>query len=103
MFTVVRSLAIRGARFSHTASVTAPQPRGNIKEAGDFLKAIGRGCDEFAGKFESWESLFTADSRTMRNDFGIPTKQRKYILSWRELYKQGKEPYAISLPSPKKK
>ena len=25
---------------------------GNIKEVEDFLKAIGRGCDEFAGKFE---------------------------------------------------
>ncbi|KAI9251840.1 IGR protein motif-domain-containing protein [Phascolomyces articulosus] len=102
--TTIRSLTIRGVRFSHTEATTAiPQPRGNIKEVEDFLKAIGRGCDEFAGKFETWESLFTTNSRTMRNDFGIPTKQRKYILSWRELYKQGQEPCSISLPSPKKK
>lgn len=26
--------------------------KGNIKEPADFLKAIGRGCDEFADKFE---------------------------------------------------
>ncbi|KAG2226863.1 hypothetical protein INT45_010142 [Circinella minor] len=100
----IRSLTIRGARLSHTeATASIPQPRGNIKEVEDFLKAIGRGCDEFAGKFETWDSLFTTNSRTMRQDFGIPTKQRKYILSWRELYKNGQKPYSISLPSPKKK
>ncbi|KAI8140083.1 IGR protein motif-domain-containing protein [Fennellomyces sp. T-0311] len=103
MFGAARSFAIRGVRFSHTAAAAVPQPRGNVKDVNDFLTKIGRGCDEFAGKFETWESLFTTNSRTLRNDFGIPTKQRKYILAWRELYKQGQELRSISLPSPKKK
>ncbi|KAL1930941.1 hypothetical protein VTP01DRAFT_10078 [Rhizomucor pusillus] len=53
----LRVLPFRGGatRFAHTAteaSSSIPPPRGNIKEPADFLKAIGRGCDEFADKFE---------------------------------------------------
>ncbi|KAI7883801.1 hypothetical protein K492DRAFT_235187 [Lichtheimia hyalospora FSU 10163] len=98
----LRSSAIRGARCAHTASSIVPKPRGAIKEPADFLAAIGRGCDEHASKFETWESLFTTDSRTMRNDFGIPTRQRKYILSWREMYRQGRNLTSISESKKKK-
>ncbi|SAM04022.1 hypothetical protein [Absidia glauca] len=44
----------QAARCIHTETITSiPAPRGDIKEVGDFLKKIGRGCDEFSGKFEA--------------------------------------------------
>ncbi|ORY91066.1 IGR protein motif-domain-containing protein [Syncephalastrum racemosum] len=97
----------RGVRFAHTAAVQAskpvPPPRGSIKEPVDFLKAIGRNCEQHAESFETWDSLFTSTSRVMRNDMGIETKQRKYILAWREFYRQGRDLHAVPLKSPKKK
>ncbi|CAO3683517.1 unnamed protein product [Rhizopus microsporus] len=63
-----------------------------------FLKTIGRNCESFADKFETWEQLFTTPSRVMKNDMGIDTKSRKYILSWIERYRKGVQPYSIALP-----
>ncbi|KAK4510660.1 uncharacterized protein ATC70_005092 [Mucor velutinosus] len=105
MLASVRSSLIRGVRYSHTAAInnTVPAPRGQIQDVSTFLKAIGRGCDEVAGKFETWDQLFTTGSRAMKTDMGISTKQRKYILSWLERYRNGVEPYAIAVPGPKKK
>ncbi|KAI8337267.1 IGR protein motif-domain-containing protein [Chlamydoabsidia padenii] len=92
----------QAARLIHTETITSiPAPRGDVKEVGDFLKKIGRGCEEFSGKFETWDSLFTTNSRVMKTDMGIPTKQRKYILSWLEQYKKGEELKSIGLPKKK--
>lgn len=74
MLASIRSSLIRGVRYSHTAAInnTIPAPRGKftiswifnsnynnlclilgqIQDVPTFLKAIGRGCDEVAGKFE---------------------------------------------------
>ncbi|KAI9347058.1 IGR protein motif-domain-containing protein [Pilaira anomala] len=100
----VRSTLLRGVRYSHhTAEATVPSVRGNIQDVPSFMKAIGRKCEDVAGKFESWEQLFTTKSRAMKADMGINTKQRKYILSWVERYRNGIEPQAISIPKAKKK
>lgn len=64
-----------------------PEPRTEkISTPASFLKAIGRGCETYASKFADWNRLFTASSAEMER-FGIPSKARKYILSWRELYR----------------
>lgn len=52
---------------------------------------------------QTWDSLFTATTRMMRTDMGIETKQRKYILAWREFYRQGRDLHAVPLKTPKKK
>ncbi|KAI8080728.1 IGR protein motif-domain-containing protein [Gilbertella persicaria] len=103
MMSMLRSCLIRGVRYSHSSAAThsVPSVRGNIQDVESFMKAIGRNCEEVAGKFESWEQLFTTNSRIMKNDMGISTKQRKYILSWSERYRKGVEPYAISVPKKK--
>lgn len=104
MIPAIRSSVLRGVRYSHhAANTTVPAPRGNVQDVDSFMKAIGRKCEEVSGKFESWDQLFTTQSRVMKNDMGISTKQRKYILSWLERYRKGVEPYAISVPGPKKK
>lgn len=69
-----------------TASKSIPQPRNGIDTPEAFLKAIGRGCEQFSTKFTDWDRLFTATSAEMES-LGIPVRARKYILSWREQYR----------------
>ncbi|KAI8882376.1 hypothetical protein K501DRAFT_251633, partial [Backusella circina FSU 941] len=94
------SLVKNFVRYAHSS---APAPKGQIQDVESFFKIIGRECGDLASKFESWDQLFTTSTRVMKTDMGIPTKQRKYILGWLEKYRQGAQPYAISLPKPKKK
>ncbi|KAI8803496.1 IGR protein motif-domain-containing protein [Cladochytrium replicatum] len=77
-------------------------PRGSITDITSFLTIIGRNCVEHASRFQSWEHLFNATSVEMK-DAGIGTRQRKYILGWRELYMRGVEPYNIPVPKRQKK
>ncbi|KAJ1915428.1 hypothetical protein IWQ60_001390, partial [Tieghemiomyces parasiticus] len=53
------------------------------------MSKIGRNCEKYAPKFETWESLFTTSSSDMRHKLSIPTKPRKWILAWTEKYRQG--------------
>ncbi|KAG2233507.1 hypothetical protein INT48_003378 [Thamnidium elegans] len=53
MIPAIRSSLLRGVRYSHHAAETAiPSVRGNIQDVPSFMKAIGRGCDDVASKFE---------------------------------------------------
>ena len=56
----------------------------------EFLSKIGRGCDTVADKIQDWNQLFTASSEDLEAK-GIKPVMRKYILSWREWYKRGKD------------
>ncbi|SCV02847.1 LAMI_0H03466g1_1 [Lachancea mirantina] len=59
-----------------------------IPDVNTFLKTIGRKCDEFSELYENqWESLFKWDSATLKRK-GIPTQQRKYILSQVEKFRK---------------
>ncbi|CEJ02656.1 hypothetical protein RMCBS344292_16655 [Rhizopus microsporus] len=67
-----------GVRYTHNNTAKpVPSPRGQITDVQTFLKTIGRNCESFADKFETWEQLFTTPSRVMKNDMGIDTKSRK--------------------------
>ncbi|KAI9474954.1 hypothetical protein LPJ78_003967 [Coemansia sp. RSA 989] len=77
-----------------------PKPRGKFNSPQVFLQTIGRGCEKFASKFESWEELFTADSLKMKSELGIGPKQRKWILRWTNHFRLGIDPYFI--PTSKK-
>ncbi|KAI7861628.1 IGR protein motif-domain-containing protein [Spinellus fusiger] len=107
MLSAIRSPFVQSVRLLNTSAVRSisviPEPRGKVTDVEGFMKSIGRSCPEVAGKFESWDQLFTCSSRTMKNSLGISVKQRRYILSWRERYRQGHSLTAIGLPSPKKK
>ncbi|KAI9487870.1 MAG: hypothetical protein EXX96DRAFT_615617 [Benjaminiella poitrasii] len=101
--TQIRSTLIRGIRYIHSNASIVPPTRGAIQDVPSFMKAIGRDCEQLADKFESWDKLFTTNSRIMKTDMGIEAKQRKYILSWLERYRKGVNPYPISIPRQKKK
>ena len=59
-----------------------------------FLKTIGRGCEEYADKFQSLDELSRVDGRKLRA-MEIPVRKRRWILNWLEKYRQGKAIYSI--------
>jgi hypothetical protein len=66
-----------------------PQPTPFIPDAPTFLQAIGRGLSAHAAKIPSWEALFTLSSAQLK-DLGIePARSRRYLLQWREKFRNG--------------
>ncbi|KAF8926906.1 IGR protein motif-domain-containing protein [Dissophora ornata] len=94
-----------GVRSIHAGSVkkSVPAPRGDIQDPAAFLTKIGRSSAPLAEKFKSWEHLFSATTGEMKSDLALSVKQRRWILNWREKFRQGVDPYVIPLKPPKKK
>lgn len=59
---------------------------GKVKDVASFLGVIRRGCEGYATKFPTWESLFTMDGAAMEAA-GIQCKQRRMILRWVHKYR----------------
>jgi len=69
-----------------------PAREGMNKEI--FLRTLARGCEDLLDKFPDWDSLFLSSGYMMKK-WGIPIKQRKWILYWVEKYRQGIDPVWI--------
>jgi hypothetical protein len=54
---------------------------GMIGDVKEFLTKIGRGCEEYASKFSSFEELMSV-KREQLVELGVDVKRRKYILKW---------------------
>jgi hypothetical protein len=66
-----------------------PKPIPFIPDHTAFLTAIGRGLSEHAPKIPSWDALFTLSSHQLK-ELGIEkARARKYILHWREKFRNG--------------
>ena len=66
-----------------------PKPTPFIPDHTSFLTAIGRGLSAHAPKIPSWEALFTLSSHQLK-ELGIePARSRKYLLHWREKFRNG--------------
>lgn len=50
---------------------------------------IGRGLKAHSSKIPSWDSLFTMTSAQLRSAGVEPARTRKYLLWWRERFRQG--------------
>jgi len=70
------------------------EPTPQVPDAAAFLARIGRGMDQHAEHFETWESLMNAKGSVLKNK-GIDTRDRRYILSWVEKYKQSIDPVEL--------
>ncbi|KAJ2847388.1 hypothetical protein IWW36_003876 [Coemansia brasiliensis] len=89
------------ARLALKPAIRSVFVRAASTDAESLSKAtIGRGCEKFAAKFDSWEDLFKADSLKMKTELGIGPKQRKWILRWTNHFRLGIDPYFI--PTSKK-
>ncbi|KAL7752733.1 hypothetical protein RI367_001735 [Sorochytrium milnesiophthora] len=88
---LARSLATKSSSPTAAATRALPEPKGKVTDVASFLAQIGRKSGDLADKFKSWEHLFTARSRELR-ELGLTPQQRKYVLFWTEKYRQGVQP-----------
>ncbi|KAG7289553.1 hypothetical protein NEMBOFW57_005924 [Staphylotrichum longicolle] len=71
-----------------TPLVPAPIPL--VPDVETFLTVIGRGLKQHASKFPTWEALFTLSSDQLR-ELGVePPRTRRYLLRWRQRFREGK-------------
>lgn len=61
-----------------------------VPDVETFLTVIGRGLRQHAAKFPSWEALFSLTSDQLR-ELGLePPRTRRYLLRWRQRFREGK-------------
>lgn len=72
-----------------TKQLTVPEPTPFVPDVKTFLTLIGRGLSAQAGKITTWRKLFTLSSDEFR-ELGIePVRSRRYLLRWREKFRNG--------------
>ncbi|TRX95365.1 hypothetical protein FHL15_003696 [Xylaria flabelliformis] len=83
----------RAASTSTTSAQKAPPqippPTPLIPDVETFLTVIGRDLKQHASKIPDWNSLFTLSSERLR-ELGVePPRSRKYLIRWRQRFRQG--------------
>lgn len=53
------------------------------------MTLIGRGMSQHAAKIPSWEALFTLSSEQLRDAGLEPARSRRYLLWWRDRFRNG--------------
>ena len=66
-----------------------PSPTPFVPDAPTFLSLIGRNLSQHAAKIPSWEALFSLTSKQLR-ELGVePARSRRYLLRWRDKFRNG--------------
>ncbi|PGH06592.1 hypothetical protein AJ80_08151 [Polytolypa hystricis UAMH7299] len=65
-----------------------PRPTPFVPDTETFLKLIGRGMSKYTSKIPSWEALFTMSSQQLRDQGIENTRERRYLLRWREKFRR---------------
>lgn len=90
-FALTSSLAKTQCRFLHARMPQRriPSPTPFVPDAKTFLTLIGRNLSQHAAKIPSWEALFSLTSKQLR-ELGVePARSRRYLLHWREKFRNG--------------
>ncbi|KAJ9663406.1 telomere length regulation protein [Coniosporium apollinis] len=66
-----------------------PAPTPFIPDTPTFLTVIGRNLSAHAAKIPTWESLFSLSSAQLRAAGVEPARARRYLLHWREKFRNG--------------
>ncbi|KAI1351711.1 IGR protein motif-domain-containing protein [Xylaria sp. FL0043] len=91
--TLLQSTIRSSTRAASTSQVQRPPqippPTPLVPDVTTFLTVIGRGLKQHASKIPDWETLFTLTSEQLR-ELGVePPRARKYLLRWRQRFRQG--------------
>ena len=70
-------------------TISIPKPTPFVPDVATFLTLIGRNLSAQASKFPTWESLFTQTSEQLREAGLEPARSRRYLLRWREKFRNG--------------
>ncbi|OJD32732.1 igr protein domain-containing protein [Diplodia corticola] len=66
-----------------------PQPTPFVPDVNTFLTVIGRKLSQHSAKIPTWEALFSLSSEQLR-ELGVePARSRRYLLHWREKFRNG--------------
>ncbi|KAK2880032.1 hypothetical protein FQN49_000638 [Arthroderma sp. PD_2] len=77
-------------RYLHSSLKPAavPPPTPFVPDTETFLRLIGRNMSRYSSKITEWNQLFTASSAELR-ELGIEiTRDRRYLMRWREKFRQ---------------
>lgn len=74
---------------AQVASPRIPKPTPFVPDAPTFLTLIGRNMSQHAAKIPSWEALFSLTSDQLRASGIEPPRSRRYLLHWREKFRNG--------------
>ncbi|KAI9892907.1 MAG: hypothetical protein M1814_001066 [Vezdaea aestivalis] len=75
---------------SRVTAPPIPSPTPFVPDVQTFLSLIGRDCSKFASKIPSWDALFNLSSLELRNLGVEPTRNRRYLLRWRDNFRKKK-------------
>ncbi|KAK5139268.1 hypothetical protein LTR04_003732, partial [Oleoguttula sp. CCFEE 6159] len=66
-----------------------PPPTPFVPDPQTFLTLIGRNMSQHAAKIPTWEALFSLTSQQLRESGVEPARSRRYLLHWREKFRNG--------------
>jgi hypothetical protein len=73
----------------HMKTPSIPRPTPFVPDVQTFLTLIGRNLSQHAAKIPSWTALFSLTSTQLR-ELGVePPRSRRYLLRWRENFRNG--------------
>ena len=73
----------------HMKTPSIPRPTPFVPDVQTFLALIGRNLSQHAAKIPSWTALFSLTSTQLR-ELGVePPRSRRYLLRWRENFRNG--------------
>ncbi|TKA74315.1 hypothetical protein B0A55_07182 [Friedmanniomyces simplex] len=73
----------------HAPTLSAPRPTPFVPDVPTFLTLIGRNLAQHAPKIPSWDALFALSSLQLREAGVEPARARRYLLWWRERFRNG--------------
>ncbi|GAM88780.1 hypothetical protein ANO11243_068140 [Dothideomycetidae sp. 11243] len=71
------------------APLPVPSPTPFVPDATTFLTLIGRNMIAHSSKIPSWEALFNLSSEQLRESGLEPARSRRYLLRWRDKFRNG--------------
>ena len=69
--------------------IRIPKPTPFVPDVQTFLTLIGRGMSQHTAKIPSWEALFSLSSQQLKESGLEPARARRYLLWWRERFRNG--------------
>ncbi|OQO08888.1 hypothetical protein B0A48_05778 [Cryoendolithus antarcticus] len=86
---VLRPHLRRALHAGSPSTPSIPKPTPFVPDPTAFLTLIGRNLSAHASKIPSWPALFTYTSSQLREAGVEPARARRYLLWWRDRYRNG--------------